>query len=496
MFQNSETVSPDDATAEIQEHLAQCASCRSDLALMQGARNELRTFPVVQAPVDLRSRIQHQLQHPEAVTKAEVAAAAVSENGSSPSADGIGDSSGNSLGRDESRIRFVMPPYSDLMLKPATPVVAWDSQEADAPPLEVRISRFLRHPTNITWISCVAVFVLSIVTMALPGGNYLSDVDLEGAPIIIESVQDVRRGGNEAADSTLETAEKTSRSAIPKPNQPPAAPASKGKPPALPPVVASNKPFPFAAPGLEPGAPADAGNPQQVKESAAVAGASGNVGGNAQRSADGNSGTSKPKSAPSPGAATSAPPKPSASASNAQAGRRDANSAMTDTSASQSASTVRQRLSESESGSASERRSLSAAGDSNEAELREPTAAAAPSAAMRSQESRDTAPRKAAQVTSQAAKNTTVEVSTRITPPRNMGWAQVSVNLPDGVRFADGTSSRVLWRGAAQSNEPVELNFDVVVAAPGRHQIKVSLQEVKDGEAQTVAFKPVAVNGN
>lgn len=83
-------------------------------------------------------------------------------------------------------------------------------------------------------------------------------------------------------------------------------------------------------------------------------------------------------------------------------------------------------------------------------------------------------------------------ISTRISSPRNLGWAQVIVNLPDGVRFSDGSRARVVWRGTAQANEPIDVDFDVL-AASGAQEIRVTLQEVKKQDAQTVAYKTVPV---
>lgn len=85
----------------------------------------------------------------------------------------------------------------------------------------------------------------------------------------------------------------------------------------------------------------------------------------------------------------------------------------------------------------------------------------------------------------------TRKISTRLTPPRTVSWAQISVVLSDGARFADGQTSHVIWRGAAQANEPIELDFVVVSAEAGN--AKITLQEVKNGQAQTIAYKNVAV---
>jgi hypothetical protein len=87
----------------------------------------------------------------------------------------------------------------------------------------------------------------------------------------------------------------------------------------------------------------------------------------------------------------------------------------------------------------------------------------------------------------------TREITTRVTPPRSVGWAQVSVVLSGGARFDDGQKARVIWSGAAQAKEPIELSFSVQGAGG---TAKISLQEVKKGQAQTLVYKTVAVGAS
>lgn len=86
------------------------------------------------------------------------------------------------------------------------------------------------------------------------------------------------------------------------------------------------------------------------------------------------------------------------------------------------------------------------------------------------------------------------QVTARISAPRDVNWGQVSVVLPDGVRFSDGSRARVVWRGAIGAGEKIEVPISVETES-GSHAIRVSLQEIVKGDAQTIARDSVSVNG-
>jgi hypothetical protein len=125
--------------------------------------------------------------------------------------------------------------------------------------------------------------------------------------------------------------------------------------------------------------------------------------------------------------------------------------------------------------------------------------AAAPTTAMKaggstaSRAARDSADSAVAERQEMKDTTTTRSVSARITPPRNVSWGQVSVVLSGGASFAGGGRSQVLWRGNAAAGEPIELSFSV--SAPrGHYSARLMLQELKGGDAQTVASDSVPIS--
>jgi hypothetical protein len=84
-------------------------------------------------------------------------------------------------------------------------------------------------------------------------------------------------------------------------------------------------------------------------------------------------------------------------------------------------------------------------------------------------------------------------VTAHIRAPRTVGWGQVSVVLTGGARFSDGGHSRVIWRGSAGAGEPIEVSFSVT-APRGDYSAQLSLQQIKSGDAQTLASDSVSIN--
>ncbi len=317
-----------------------------------------------------------------------------------------------------------------------------------------RFRALLNHSTTITWASCcvlLAVYFVSLSQKPQPSGPY--EV-AERAPI-----------GNEN-EKPLRDSEATEKAIQPSPSA--SAPAAKILPK---PAVPGNP-----APPVLPAPPSDAPLVTKPNPPAETSSGAKPIPFNPQRPPT----TQNQKSGTLPLPAPPAP-KPDRNSGSVSSTNGEANS--------NSTAKARAR----NDGADKTESSLSAPAPSSKKQKNNDMARSIPSSAREAAPaaiaSADQAPE-----SSDAAATVARDITTRIKPPRSLGWSQVSVVLSGGASFDDGQKSRVIWSGSAQAGEPIELSFSV--QSTGGGTAKISLQEVKSGQAQTVAYKTVGVGAS
>jgi hypothetical protein len=417
------------------EHLAACPSCRAELDLLRAARDELRAFPTLAAPGTLRAGIRAELED-----TAPSAAPAFQ-----PAADS----------------KIITAP-AHIMSKPdSAPRRDWREPEPTRwQSWNEKFRTFLRNPTNITWASCCILLLFYFISLSRqpkPSGQFRN---VERAPIG-EPYQ--KRFHDDNGEMPIyQSPYRNNPYFKPLPKQ-----AEPGKPPQwAPPNLPGNA---LPAPGETPAAQTPGAKPSSSGSARDTA------------SADKEPAPEKPAARPAPPASKPGNNSNSGSDSSARMRASRPAPARNDDDGGSSASLPAPAP-------AVEKPRSNYMARSTPEDARGPSGPPAAMSAKRDSAEFDETIRKDENRKSAAA---TREVTTRLTPPRTIGWAQISVVLSGGARFPDGQKSRVIWRGAAQANEPIELNFSVQSGAGG--DAKITLQEVKNGQAQTVAYKNVAV---
>ena len=458
---NGEVTGETADNADALAHVATCDECRHALALLRAARDEMRSFPTVAVPSDLKARIRAQL------------ATAPTQMAAAPSPPPV-------------EIKRVVPEVSSFTFRNE----------------RMQFMDYLQRPSNLAWSGGLVLGLFCIMVLVGPrGGDNIPDLtSLAERP--------VSRGyyGEPAEDAILKKSEKPAqpKAASPKVPSKPGAPLPRlPGPPTMPPNLLSG-----GGPGLFPdgvmsGDPSMVippakinqdrkfvapGAASAVKRDTSPSQSSGNSMADAITKPASPAAPSAPVAAPSPPAIASAPSGPSAHrASEGQGGAtsrpdnravQSENADARDSAAvmmAPSAPVVRERVRSwppSRPQAATAKAGVSANAGSSEDRESSPKL-------MRRQENRPPASR---------------FVVARIVAPRDINWGQLSVVLPEGVRFEDGGKARVLWRGAVGAGENVEVRF-TVRAESGSHAIRLSLQEVVKGEAQTLASDSVSVSG-
>lgn len=409
------------APAELSEHLAACESCRAELELLRAARAELRAFPLLAAPTDLRARIRAELEtSPESASS--VAAATP----------------------------IVTPPTASQNAKPARH--NWRES----------FRAFLRHPTNITWASCAVIVLFYFVSLSRPPRSNGKYENVKPAPI-----GEPYRGqfkGKDDGDTPVYQAPRRIG---------PDMTVHKERPPL---VTLPEAPLPprFQAPDKPTAVeqqPLTSMEETLRKNFSPPSSASGSAASGS--TASGSAAARSKTHLPSPALAA----EPAASAPAHAAQNKNSQDTRDDAAARKAAGAPAPE---------NRRRSFFADGGSS-------PSAAGPSgpAGPDSSENASARAEPTAKLTLRS-KAITREITTRITPPRSIGWAQISVELPDNAHFPGGDQLRVIWRGAAQANEPIDLQF-TVQSAPDAANAKITLQEIKNGNAQDVAYKTIVL---
>ena len=480
---NGEITGDTSATEKARAHLAGCASCLRDLALMRAGRDEMRSFPDIAGAPDLRQSIRAQI--------AQAASTPVAAKTAAPIVAAVAATKTDIAA--PSKALFRNPNYQDHPRRFRTN--------------KNRFVHSLQRPSNIAWASGLALSVFCLVLATRPGHQLLVSQSPQSSPQSQEYYgEEYRDSDKNATTRSIPSKNNRSRAATkttPKTTAP--QPALPARPPApiFPPnsgasgifadgaandTVNGAVPMPGDLPAVAP--PRQSKKfvaPGEKTDSNAAATSRNTIPGNAvyvENSVDPNASVAKSSaasSALSPVPATSETERlkpenngprdvPSAPAMRSQVRESAGTFAMRapSTSAGDSASGAAGIMSDNAGSS-----SKSADSDGYSAQENRPTA-------------KSVKPRLSTPVSRQ--------VVARISAPRDVNWGQVSVVLPEGVRFSDGSRARVVWRGAVSAGEKIEVPISVE-AASGSHAIRVSLQEVVKGDAQTVARDFVSVSG-
>jgi hypothetical protein len=76
-----------------------------------------------------------------------------------------------------------------------------------------------------------------------------------------------------------------------------------------------------------------------------------------------------------------------------------------------------------------------------------------------------------------------------VVPPRGVSPAQVQVKLSSGLRFSHqvlGGGSRIVWRGTAHREQPIEVLFSLTGVSAGTQSVQVALMEAAREDKVTV----------
>jgi anti-sigma factor (TIGR02949 family) len=417
-----ETANPAAAGA-LAQHLAGCDACRAELELLQAARAELRTFPVLAAPTDLRARVRAQLEATPVVPEP--------------------------LARPLAERKAIAAPASPPSVPAATPHKRGNELEPGTRRTWRSYLRvFSNNPAAVAWASCCMLLLIYSISLSRRSQSPGQYTIAERAPVSEPQQKHLEGTGKTPAQQPAPRNAPASKP-IPKPTAPGtvpelAVPALPGVPPAVTTPPAGEKPNATPNPPVHEHDSAIQEKPQ----------------------------TQAPQTKPAPKSA----PKPMLKSSSDSSSAFSANGS--------SSARTRAGHTAGAPAPAPQQAKKNFMARSTPDNARDEAGRAAITSAERAPARDET-----------TAETTAVrEITTRLTPPRNAGWAQVSVVLSGGARFDDGQKSRVIWSGSALANEPIELSFSVQGAAGGT--AKISLQEVKNGQAQTITSKTVAVGAS
>lgn len=455
---DGEATGPIEATADARGHVVACAECERDLALLRAARDELRSFPVVAVPPDLRERVRAQ----------------ISAAPSTP---------------------LVAVPLHLQRTKTNKLVSQKDFLKPERKTFRSRTDEligFLQRPSNLVWSGGLTIGLFCIVLLVRPDRPKM--IALPPAAMTSQSRESY---GDEVEESNSTASAKSI----------PAKPGAQAKTNAPKPSTPRQPPTPFF------GLPSGGSNGTELLPGKAL----------------GNGQTPPSPAAPRPnkkfvapdtteklrtngeaassiasGNAATKPPNTQIAELPAPA-REDGVAAIArDKSRNNSPAATLPETSRRETRSGQREGNFDAGASTMMAEAPSPAMAKSPASAATTRDSDNRNGSRNSNDQARAAKSDRApsennapvsrQVVARITAPRDINWGQISVVLPEGVRFEGGGKARVLWRGAVGAGEKIEVPFNVQ-AASGSHSIRLSLQEVVKGEAQTLARDSVSVSG-
>jgi hypothetical protein len=437
-------------------HLDECADCARDLALLRATRETMRSFVAPPLPADLRERIRTQIEQeailPEAASPEAAVLEAQSSEESTPAADGDA--------------------FPALQSRPSTYREASEIHD-----LWKSCVRFFRRPANTAWASGLALAACCLVLVARPR----PENGAEPAPpddITTHAPTFVQKAGPHAAPPNAAIQPKAAQpKAQPTPQTGPGAPL-----PALPPFSGA-APLPFLDDG--PFAPPPPTWPETgKKETAPFVAPPAPHENKAGAAADRTAASSAPHMSTAPTGASSAlstPPR-TALGSLDKASRENSTPLLTEPArqnrpVSPPVEHLARAKAQADGPSAS---SLSAARPTNGAfamRAAAPATAEAPAVSLPPTIRRDPTPVKRF-------------MTAQVKAPRVVGWGQVSVELSGDAHFEDGRQVRIVWRGTASAGETINVGF--TVSAPrGEYSAHLTLQQVQNGDAQTVTTTAV-----
>ena len=484
---NGEITGDTSATEKARAHLAGCASCLRDLALMRAGRDEMRSFPDIAGAPDLRQSIRAQI--------AQAASTPVAAKTAAPIVAAVAATKTDIAA--PSKALFRNPNYQDHPRRFRTN--------------KNRFVHSLQRPSNIAWASGLALSVFCLVLATRPGHQLLVSQSPQSSPQSQEYYgEEYRDSDKNATTRSIPSKNNRSRAATkttPKTTAP--QPALPARPPApiFPPnsgasgifadgaandTVNGEVPLPDNLPAVAPTRQSRKFTaPGEKTDSNAAATSRTTISGNAkpvENDVVANGSVANNSTANNSTAANSALPQVPAMSETERLksennGLRDVPPAPAPAMRSQvreQPETFSMRAPVDLASGAAEIMSDNAGSSSKSAD----------SDGYSAQENRPTAK----SVTPRRSIPVSRQVVARISAPRDVNWGQVSVVLPEGVRFSDGSRARVVWRGAVSAGEKIEVPISVE-AGSGSHAIRVSLQEVVKGDAQTVARDFVSVSG-
>jgi|GEM_PF-6441075 len=450
--------------AQAREHLAQCAQCQGEFALLQAARQELHVFPVMAAPVDLRARIRQQLEA-EASAATPVSPIAALEPVMTQ------EEIAEHRAQLESKIfantgdRFKDSPTQRLQL------------------LGSRFLQSLRHPAAMALSSGAALLLICFVSLT----NFQVEQNpMQTAPRVAvveqEPADTLEQEGVENEPASPPTARKAApEHSVPKSAAAPGAAQKPGLVTSREKVDTGDKPEVDLPTPREDGPAIWNATPSRPapKPQASLK-------------------TSPPAVVPSPSTANTA-------ASDARDERASSKVAPVPAAPPQALRVPQSAPPEMAATPAPmiARESQDMMADSAQVDnarvgagARGPAGPSGPPAAMAQR-----APQLGAATQKSTGNNLYLarrrrsapeKIEASITAPRSIGNAEIVVELPEEAQFTDGSRSRVLWRGAVRKDESIAVKFEAEVEDEAE-DARVVLKETKDGETETVAYKNVPV---
>ena len=86
------------------------------------------------------------------------------------------------------------------------------------------------------------------------------------------------------------------------------------------------------------------------------------------------------------------------------------------------------------------------------------------------------------------------EVTLQLSPSEDVNAVQLRVALPGKVKFSDGESAKIVWRGDAKRGVPIVTGVKIVASVTGNLSLRLTLEKPgADAPLQTQSFEIVVV---
>jgi hypothetical protein len=439
----------------LKAHLEECAECAGTLSLLRATRSVMQGFKAPPVPNDLRERIRAAIE--EAPTPQTTPAHETNDSSLKESTPVTTDTTASS-------------PVS--IASPRVPIRHENSENSEMSEFWENCVRFFRRPSNVAWTSGLALAAFCVLLVARPERRN----DILSPSLKATQIQTPQ------ATKTTEQAAKPPRNA-PTPQSHPTPPAKPNGPPSAP--LPGLTVFPGSAPlplwGNDPFASPPSSTAPESKELPLVSSAP----------------TSRtPQDKKTHGMASVSVPHasvaPNDAASVLSASSRTASGAIGNTERETSSPRLTEPIGASRTLPTPIARITSKPERSSELAASPMSAARATSGnfSMQAQKTADADNSDAQKARAPLMAQRDIApikrfITGKIKAPQDIGWGQVSVSLPGDLRFEDGAKVRIVWRGAVSIGETIDVGF-TVVAPRGEYTVRLSLQTVQQGDAQTV----------